>query len=171
MALIVEDGTGLVNAESFISVADATKYHSDRGNAAWAALATDTLREQALRRATDYMQQVYRLRWRGYRKTLAQAIEWPRLAVRRADFDVFPAYVANDIVPVEVANACAEFALRAASAALAPDLTRAKSGVVIGPLRVDYDPASPEATRYRAIDGILLPYLCDTGASVRLVRT
>jgi hypothetical protein len=36
MALIVEDGTGLANAESYVSVADATTYHANIGNTAWA---------------------------------------------------------------------------------------------------------------------------------------
>ena len=35
MALEVEDGTGKSTAESYISVADATTYHTARGNSTW----------------------------------------------------------------------------------------------------------------------------------------
>ena len=35
MSLVTEDGTGLPTAESYISVADATTYHTARGNAVW----------------------------------------------------------------------------------------------------------------------------------------
>ena len=66
MSLIVEDGTGKSNAESYISVADADTYHSNRDNTDWAALTTAE-KERLLRIATDYMVAVYRLRWDGYR--------------------------------------------------------------------------------------------------------
>lgn len=51
MSLVTEDGTAKADAESYCTVAFATTYHSDRGNAAWAALASDTVREQLLRPA------------------------------------------------------------------------------------------------------------------------
>ena len=37
MALTVEDGTGLVNADAYISVADADTYFLASANATWAA--------------------------------------------------------------------------------------------------------------------------------------
>lgn len=170
MALEVEDGTGKANAESFVSVAEALTYHAARGNTAWAALASDALREQALRRATDYMQQVYRSRWQGSRVSSAQRLEWPRDGVtKRANYP-YHDYYANNIVPEEVRNVCAELALKAATASLAPDLDRAKSSVTVGPLSVTYDPASPEAKRYRAVEMTILHMLEGAGNSARLVR-
>ena len=35
MALIVEDGSGVAGADSYLSVADADGHHADRGNAGW----------------------------------------------------------------------------------------------------------------------------------------
>ena len=49
MSLIVEDGTGKSTSESYISVADASTYFAARAVTSWAALATDALREAALR--------------------------------------------------------------------------------------------------------------------------
>lgn len=171
MALIVEDGTGKVDAESFASVAEADTYHLNRGNAAWAALPSATVKEQCLRRATDYMQQMYRERWEGWRKTVAQALEWPRSgAISDANYP-YPIYVADNIVPPQVKNACVELALKANSGALVADLDRAKSHVKVGEIEVTYDPQSTETKRYPTVEAYLMPLLRGNGNSVRLVRT
>lgn len=166
MALVVESGIGMADAESYISVADATTRHASLGNAAWAALASDTVREQALRRATQYMLQAYRIRWSGERSTSTQALDWPRYGV------VVDGYqLASDSIPVEVANACADLALKASAADLSPDLTRGVLRKKIGPLETEYDPNSPQAKRYTAIDRMLAPYLAGSSMSAMLVRT
>jgi hypothetical protein len=168
MSLIVEDGTIVPGAESYISVADASTYHTARGNTAWAALATDALREAALRRATDYMRQAYRSRWQGYKVNEDQALDWPRY-----DVEVEGYAVDSDIVPTEIKNACAELALRASAADLNPDLTQGVLSEQVGSIQVTYDKASPQFTRYRAIDAILSPYLKagGGGCSVKLIRS
>lgn len=174
MALIVEDGTGLANAESYVSVAEATTYHADRGNAAWAAIATDTIREQLLRKATNFMSQNYRMRWASFRVTVAQALDWPRawVALRDAPYGYgsFSAYVPNNVVPVEVRRACAELALLANSGDLNPPLERATASEKVGEIAVTYDVHGPEYKRYRAIDQILSPYLVGSPASTGLIR-
>jgi hypothetical protein len=168
MSLIVEDGTIVPGAESYISVADASTYHTARGNTAWAALATDALREAALRRATDYMRQAYRSRWQGYKVNEDQALDWPRY-----DVEVEGYAVDSDIVPTEIKNACAELALRASAADLNPDLTQGVLSEQVGSIQVTYDKASPQFTRHRAIDAILSPYLKagGGGCSMGLIRS
>jgi len=167
MALIVEDGTGLSTAESYISVADATTYFSNRGNTTWAAIATDALREAYLRLATEYMTQMYRSRWDGVRYTEDQALDWPRAGVVRDSWQVD-----TDEVPVEVQRACAELALKASSGELAPDLTRKVIREKIDVIETEYDRYSPEYTRYRSIDAMLKPYLgmTNNGICIPLVR-
>ena len=168
MTLIVEDGSIVTGAESYISVADASTYHTARGNTAWAALATDALREAALRRATDYMRQAYRSRWQGYKVNEDQALDWPRY-----DVEVEGYAVDSDIVPTEVKNACAELALRASAADLNPDLTQGVAREKVGQIEVEYDKASPQFTRYRAIDALLSPYLKagGGGCSMGVIRS
>jgi len=168
MSLICEDGSGKSDSESYISVADASTYHTARGNTAWAALATDALREAALRRATDYMRQAYRSRWQGYKVNEDQALDWPRY-----DVEVEGYAVDSDIVPTEVKNACAELALRASAADLNPDLTQGVLSEQVGSIQVTYDKASPQFTRYRAIDAILSPYLKagGGGCSMGVIRS
>jgi hypothetical protein len=169
MALIVENGTGLANAESYISVVDATTYHANRGNAAWAALDSDTVREQALRKATDYMEQVYRLQWKGSRVTNTQALSWPRYDVEREDGS---GWYASDAVPNEVKNACAELALKASADDLSPDLGQGIIREKIDVIEVEYDKNSPQYTQYRAVNNMLAPLLNGlSGAFRKVIRT
>lgn len=175
MTLIVETGAVVAGAESYISVADATAYHAARGVTAWAALASDTVREQVLRRATDYMLQTYRGRWKGYRKDAAQTLDWPRTFVYLEPFvhgavGVYPYLVADDAVPEEVKRACAELALRAAAGELLKDLTQGKVHVKVGPIETEYDRYSPRLASYTAVDAMLAPYLERSAGAVRVVR-
>ena len=168
MSLICEDGSGKSDSESYISVADASNYHTVRGNTAWAALTTDALREAALRKATDFMRQAYRSRWQGYKVNEEQALDWPRYNVEVEGYAVD-----SDIVPTEVKNACAELALRASAADLNPDLTQGVLSEQVGSIQVTYDKASPQFTRYRAIDALLSPYLKagGGGCSMGVIRS
>jgi hypothetical protein len=78
VSLIVEDGTGLSTAQSYVSVADCTTYHAAHGNAEWAAAATDALREAALVRATIAIDSRGFGNWRGMKYLTTQALDWPR---------------------------------------------------------------------------------------------
>lgn len=171
MALVVENGAGIAGAESYISVADATAYHAARGNAAWAALASDTVREQALRRATDYLGQIYRDRWSGYRVNSEQALDWPRYEAPRRDLpgDAYYAYYASDAVPIEVVRACADLALRAAAGELVEDEDQRIASVSAGSVNVTFQAGSSPRKRYPAIDGLLMPVL-RSGGGTPLVR-
>lgn len=173
MALIVENGTGLIDANSYITVAYADTYHSNRGNAAWATLTT-TVKEQLLIKSTDYIEQVYRLRWLGYRHTAEQALSYPRDEVPRRDFTFLNqfSFYPNDEVPTEVKNACAELALKANAEALAPDIARIARREKVSVLEVEYDANSPAYVIYRAIDNLVAPFLSSlTGNVKRVVRT
>jgi hypothetical protein len=169
MALVTEDGTGRADAESFVSVADATAYHAKRGNAAWAALASDEVREQMLRRATDYMEAIYHLRWAGVRKLTAQALSWPRYNVPIRDV-MITQYYPNDAVPAAVANACAELALRAIKGELAPDIGPLKKRIKVAVIETEYVLGATPYVRYRAIDRMLDPFMSGTAGDIRLVR-
>jgi len=169
MSLIVETGTGAIDSESYISVADSIIYHNNRGNATWSTITT-AQQEQALRRATDYIEQVYRLKWQGRRVTELQALSFPRYEVLRADGYYYYDY---DIVPNEVKSACAEMALKAAQGELAPDLTQGVVREKVDVLEIEYDKYSPQFARYRAIDNLLAPLLTmgSSGTFKTVVRT
>lgn len=155
MALTVEDGTGLANADSYVSVADATAYHAAMGNAAWAALDTDE-KEWALRRATQYIDVRYNYRGSPLRST--QALAWPRTS------SPWP-------VQAVIAATC-EAALRARDG-LFRDV---EGGDVLseqaGKIAVTYAPSNSSGqVRYFLVDSLLAPYTMGGSAlSVRLER-
>jgi hypothetical protein len=164
MSLIVEDGTGLSTAESYVSVAGATARQAALGNTNWALLSTAEM-EQALRRATQYMLQAFRDRWTGDRLNGTQALDWPRWNVWVDGYPVSPS-----VVPADIANACADLALKAAAGDLNADLTRGVVREKVGPIETEYDRYSPQNTRFRAIDMALSPYLKGSSAMAKLVR-
>lgn len=168
MSLIVETGAIVAGAESYISVTDASAFHLARGDNTWATITTAQM-EEALRRATDYMVQVYRWRWHGSRRSSSQPLDWPRDLVPLMDSPI-ESYVANDTVPNEVKSACAMLALRAAAGELLADQSRTKTSVTVGPISTTYAPGSSQAIKYAAIDALLRPYLTSGSGQIPMVR-
>jgi len=114
MTITVEDGTGLVNADAYISEADADTYFLAIANATWAA-ATTAAKEQAIVKATRYMEKRFGNKWKGIIASSAQSLGWPRDYVydeRGTELD--------DQVPTAIAHACAEYAVHALSNDLIP---------------------------------------------------
>lgn len=165
MSLIVETGAGLANAESFASVASADTRLAALGNTNWATITTAE-REQALRRATGYMEQAYRQRWKGIRLLRSQALSLPRYGVVADGW-----YVDTTTVPTDVVNTCIDLAFKAAAGDINPDLTQALIREKVGPLETEYSAVSPQGVRYRAADMAMAPYLRGSGAMAALVRT
>lgn len=176
MSLIVEDGTGKPDAESYISVSDAADYLAKRGNKTFAEADTSD-QEAALRNATEFMLSVYRVRWAGFRYGLTQALDWPRSYVPIPDVAVLggyigsAAFVAYNSVPTLVQQACADLAVRALLGPLVPDVGRLKKSVKLGPLSVEYQPYGSASTTFVAVTAKLSPYLVGGGGMTSLVRT
>jgi hypothetical protein len=142
--------TGDGNALASVELADA--YFSERAIAGWTG--TDEVKEASLIRATDYIDQRFSAR---YTEELLD----------------------EEDVPVRVARACCEYALRALTAALAPDPTIDASGASVvtvssklGPLEKKFQVVGngvPALVRsYPAADMLLLPYL--KPATARVIR-
>ena len=159
MALIVEDGTGKPDAESLASVAFADAYHAGRGNAAWAATDAE-VKEQLLRKATDYIVSMYAGSWAGLELVAGQALPFPRSPW-------------GLVVPVPIQQACAELALIAKTTPLMPNVTRGKKRVKVGPLEVEYDGNAATSTKFVAASLRIGPFLSvlSTGPFAKLVRT
>jgi hypothetical protein len=169
MAFVPETGAGLSNSNSYASVAQADAYWSDRGNAAWAALTT-TEKQQALIKATDFIEATYRTAWKGYRILSTQALSWPRVDVT---VDGFP--IPSNIVPVPVTNACAELALRSTTAELLADQGQTVKREKVDVLEVEYQDYSDPTERYPLVNRLLVPFLLSASsngfAQVRVIRT
>jgi len=164
--LIVEDGTGLANSESYESVANADAFHLKRGNTVWGTL-SETRKEQLLRQATDYITYVFGPSFIGIRAVLGQALAWPR---QLSD----GGYLFSLGVPREIKQATVELALIAHTTALSPNQTgAAKKKVKVGPIEVEYDTSSFNGPRFVSATSLLASFM-DTrsgGMTARLVRT
>lgn len=177
MSLVTETGTADALAESYCSAIAADTYHANRGNTAWAALTTQA-KEIALRLATDYMTQSYRDRWEGTRRTLSQALDWPRVMVKRRDSPMVygsshgyvQAYYDAYSVPDMVVYACAELALRSLTQQLLPDTDRKTLAESVGPLSITYAPGSSQLIKFNAVENLLTPVLKGGRGVVRLGR-
>lgn len=181
MALIVEDGTGKPDAESYCTVAFADEYHQKyTGSQMWTELDT-AAKERLLRVATTDMVGKYRARWKGWRTGAIQALDWPRNGCElddtgyplqeNAEWARFITLVPGNVVPVEVQRACAHLALIANAQDLAPTLSRARIREKLGKIEVEYDPYSPQAPRFTAVNQMLSPYLKGAAAGgMSLVR-
>ena len=76
MTMIVEDGTGVANANSYTTVAFVQAYFDDRGgNTAWDALATEADQEYILIKATDYIEKRFSEKWIGDKKRTAVKLD------------------------------------------------------------------------------------------------
>ena len=176
MAIIVETGTAAADSEVLCSVAFADTYHAGLGNTLWATLLTAE-KEAALRRAYAYMTQTYRMRWTGYRVKATQALDWPRQQVPRTD--VYSGYGGNmgtwgnyypyDAIPLELQQANAECAFKAASGEMLADVDPPVASESVGPISVTYFQGDTKTKRYPAIDRLLMPFLSG-GGNIRLTR-
>ncbi len=159
MALVVEDGTGLANAESYVSVAYADQHCVRFGHASWAAL-TETAKEVALRKATRYIDGRYR--FLGRKLFEIQALQWPRETLSE-----------DWRWPVrKVQEATVELAVKAAASALYVD--QSPNGVrveQVGPIRTEYDPQRfGGQTRYAEVDEMLAEYVGGGRGTLTLER-
>lgn len=134
MAFTLEDGTGLEASNALISVAEADAYWADRGGTAWAALTTQK-KQIAIVQATDYI--CNRFTFLGWKYNEDQALEFPRQYTQDGDAEM----------PVKMKQAVAQYANRAAVAALAPDPTVDATGGRVIHKREKVGPIEEE-TRY-----------------------
>lgn len=169
MSLVVEDGSGLPNAESYVSTSDCAAYASARG----LTFTADAAGEQALRRATAWLDGTYRTRFPGQRKRFRQqALEWPRVGA--ADADGFP--IAADEIPSEIVDATCEAAVRelASPGSMSPDLERggAIKRLQAGSVEVEYMGGASTTTLFQSIDGLLASLIGKASPyTARAVRT
>lgn len=155
---IVEDGTGLLNSNSYLSVAEADQYFENHGDPiAWTG-STVPQKEEALRLATQYIDTVYGDIWVERRSSEAQSLDWPRAFVN--DRDGFA--VESDIVPQDVKDATAEAAVRHREGTdLLPDIDTPggikREKVKVGPIEEDitYTGSGGQVVQFRIIDLLL----------------
>lgn len=170
MALVVEDGTGLANAESYYSVANADTYFSTmRGDSAeyaadWDA-ATDATKEACLRWATRLIDKLWR--WDGQKSTTTQALKWPRTYVLDDEGDE----IDGAVIPNDLKYATAELAR-----ALLVDAERVEDQEVglaslsAGPVSLVFDKYDRSSTLPKTVKSLLSSFGSARGGSSRTVE-
>lgn len=171
MAFLVEDGTGLVLANSPAEVADADAYHADRANENWSGADAD--KQAALVRGTAFVDATFGARFPG-RMTYGrnQGLAWPRYPA----YDREGVFIPSDELPKEYLAACFEAALRELTTpgVLSPDINASERLTVetIGPLSFEYAlPTSGNDMRVVAtmIEELLRPILKDGGSMTKFL--
>jgi hypothetical protein len=178
MSFIVETGAGLSYADSFASVANFRDFHTARGRDVSAL--TDTKIEQALRLATDYIEQKYRFRFAGSKVLATQYLSWPRMYVEIKDavglygsvdfYGYIVNYLPSDSVPPILINVCCDLAYKSTTAELMADTKQQVLSRTVGPLTTVFDKYSSQQTQYASIDAWLQPLLKIGGGGVQMVR-
>lgn len=105
MAITVEDGSVVTDADSYVSVAFADAYFAIDVNydATWAALSTSD-KEQRLKWATRILDQ--KVRWNGTKVEDTSSLRWPRTGVYNRD-DIL---IEDDEMPLQLKEVTCEVA-------------------------------------------------------------
>ncbi len=185
MTLVMEDGNGLPDANSYANVAYADAYFTARAITAWTG--ADAVKEAALIRATDYIETVYSTKFKGTQAFVSdppdpeedQALSFPRDTRVSEVAGIYYSELEKPVViPAALKKATCEYALRALTASLLVDPVVDESGALVtskteqvGPIRETtqyYASGGIEITQpYPAADMLLTPLLRDSGRVIR----
>lgn len=170
MALVVEDGTGLATAESYISAADAVTYATNiYGASDTFVVASLTVQEIALRRAAQTLDAIYSERWKGIRIKGGQGLDWPRSSI----FDDDGFAVASNSVPQGVQRAQVELARRL-NAGTDPLSDEKRGGAVrrqtVGPISIEYMDRASAGVEIPVVERLLADFIAGSEAIAMVAR-
>lgn len=161
MSLVIENGSIVAGANSYVTIAEAKAYASARGLALPAA---DADIEPLLISAMDYLESK-RTEYQGTKADpLTQALQWPRAGVY-----IDCVEIASDVIPKELKDAqcrlaCEQFA----GVAIMPTKTGPfVTEETVGPLTTKYDASrgSGSIPDMTAVDALLAPLFSQCGQS------
>lgn len=147
MSLIIENGEGLSNSESYVDVAYADAYFLKRGIIQWASL---TNREQLIIRAMDYIENNYS--YKGTKLVSTQSLQFPRLID------------GETVYPIALKNAVCELALKSNDEDLLADTDKTTIREKVGNLEIEYDPNQDNIKSFNFVNKLLAPYLVSTSS-------
>lgn len=168
--IIVEDGSGVADANSYVSVASVRTYATNRGVtlpssddevAAWIIKATDYLEAQACK-------------YQGSKTNCDQSLQWPRTGVIICCVEI-----ANNVIPKQLKDAQSSLVLaQNEGLVLQPNVTATDfvTEETVGPITTKYaNPVQAGITaRFTAVDSLLEPLFFAScgqiGFALRTVR-
>lgn len=163
MAFVAEDGTGVANANSYVSVADADAFLHDLDDATWPAKSAEE-KQAALIKATAYIEGTYRGTWIGKIKSTAQGLAWPRGGAYDPDGRELTG------VPKQVKDVVCRLALESFDGDPDATLDRKIQSETIGPISTTYEAGSPAGKTYRFVDILLNGLTNKSRFSIPLLR-
>lgn len=155
MTLILEDGTGVVSANSYANASMAADYHAVRGNITqWLAMETAFAVDGMLIDATRLLEQTFV--WLGTIATTTQGLGLPRLTLTMKDGRAF-----NGAAQVAIAaDAVSELSLKLYSHRIPADGRIVKS-LTLPDASWTYD--TSKVGEYQEVDRILAPLIAAGG--------
>jgi hypothetical protein len=168
-SLIVEDGTGVANADSYASAADLVQYATKRG----ITIPPDEADQEILLvKAMDYLQSLD-LYYMGYRTNgVIQRLLWPRTNVYFNNV-----LFGDDKIPPELVKVQLILAVAAQTIELFPNasgVARLASRKTVGPITVEYDTQADADATLRPIiseaDALLNILFGNVVGQMRVVR-
>lgn len=171
MALVVEDGTGLSTANSYVTTAYLDAYAALVGKSSTLSGKTSDEKDEACIVASQYLEALYGHRVKGQRAVSDQALLFPRLNLVTWDGE----YLDGNVVPKKWKDATCEGALRhiTETDGLMPDddqrASIAAESVKVGPITesIKYVGGKTSLKKFHIIEGLVREYL--RGGS-RIVR-
>lgn len=162
MAIIVEDGTGVPGANSYVTVAEFEAYALARG----VTLTGTPTSEQLLLRAMDYIES---LEYIGDIAICGQPLMWPRYGVYIDGY----CYVDGNTIPELLKNAQMVTAL-SIDAGMDPlsqfPTPRLVHSTTVGPITVEYEQGQPYTTIIRRVSAMLRRLIRGTGMAFCVSR-
>jgi hypothetical protein len=155
--VVVEDGTLVAGANSFVTSALVSTYCDNRGYT-WTE--DDDAAARAVIKAGDYLKNTRRFVFTGALISATQTMPWPRTG---GNFYRGPS-IGDTVIPQCLKDAQCELAYRALVSALQPDLAR--GGRIkrrkVDVLETEFFEDAPSETLVTAVCGILQPVLVPT---------
>lgn len=161
--LIVEDGSGVANANTYVDVDYCNTYCKDLNYSSWAETA-NTAKAEAILRAMNFIES---LNWKGYKAEQDNSLEWPRKEVE----DRNGYYIDDDVIPINLKKAVAEAAYKELTpGTLQPDLDGASNiqTMKAGSLAITYFEGQVGSTQiFEVIQGLLKGLVLDWTKVIR----
>jgi hypothetical protein len=169
MALVVEDGTGVADANSYIDLDDLEAYAAERG---LTIATTDADNEVFILRAMDYIEA---RPFQGKKYLADQALQWPR------DLVYIDGYLIGvDVIPANLKKAVSQLVIEQVSGvSLYPEAkTSTTVGNItretVGPLTTEYSAmgtvASTSPIKFASVELFLKPLLSGCGNALQTIR-
>ena len=163
MALVVEDGTVVPNADSLVSRDYVDAYNTNYVNSStWAALSDDA-KDRAIRQGNQFVVSRYQGCWKGYIVDHEQTMPWPRYYATDAEGIM----VLQGVIPEKVKQAIAEISIKAAGTTLFDDQTITGSLTLerkkVGPLEIEKRWSGASVSKvFPIVDRLLSGYVTST---------